>query len=118
MASTTLPNARPPFYRDSKVIAIALQVVFALAVALAGWLLYSNMISELSKLSNSDSPLSWNFLGQTAGFEISEGPAFRPEESYWRAFLIGLANTLRVSLVGIVFATLLGVLTGVTHYLQ
>lgn len=115
MATTSLPTARPPFYRDSKVIAIVLQVLFALGVALFGWLLYSNMISELSKLSNSDSPLSWNFLGQTAGFEISEGPTFRPEESYWRAFLIGLSNTLRVSLVGIVFATLLGVLTGVAR---
>lgn len=115
MATTTLRNARPPFYRDSKVIAIILQVLFALLVLLVGWLLYTNMIAELSKLSNSDSPLSWNFLGQTAGFEISEGPAFQAEESYLRAFFIGLANTLRVSLVGIVFATLLGVLTGVAR---
>jgi general L-amino acid transport system permease protein len=116
MATTTLPNARPPFYRDTKVIAIILQVVFALLVALAGWLLYTNMTSELAAISNSaGSPLSWNFLGQTAGFEISEGPAFRPEETYFRAFLIGLANTLRVSLVGIVLATLLGVVTGIAR---
>lgn len=115
MATTTLPNARPPFYRDAKVIAIILQVLFALLVLLLGWLLYRNLVSELSKLSNSDSPLSWNFLGQTAGFEISEGPAFSPQESYWRAFLIGLANTLRVSLAGIVLATLLGVITGIAR---
>jgi len=115
MATTTLPNARPPFYRDTKVIAIILQVIFALLVLLFGWLLYSNLVAELSAISNSASPLSFNFLGLTAGFEISEGPMFRPEESYWRAFLVGLANTLRVSLVGIVLATLLGVLVGVAR---
>jgi general L-amino acid transport system permease protein len=115
MASSTLPNTKPPFYRDTKAIAIFLQVVFALAVVLVSWLLYANMTSELSRISNSAAPLSWNFLGQTAGFEISEGPAFRPEESYFRAFLIGLANTIRVSVVGIVLATLLGVLAGVAR---
>jgi general L-amino acid transport system permease protein len=116
MATTTLPNARPPFYRDTKIIGIILQVLFALAVFLFGWLLYSNMVSELSAISNSaGSPLTWNYLGQTAGFEISEGPVFRPEESYFRAFLVGLANTLRVSLVGIILATLLGVLTGIAR---
>jgi general L-amino acid transport system permease protein len=116
MTTTTLPHARPPFYRDTKVIGIILQVVFALAVLLFGWLLYSNMISELSRINNSaGSPLTWNFLGQTAGFEISEGPVFRPEESYFRAFLVGFVNTLRVSLVGIVLATLLGVLVGIAR---
>jgi general L-amino acid transport system permease protein len=72
-------------------------------------------MAELSRLSNSAAPLSFNFLGQTAGFEISEGPMFRPEESFWRAFLVGLANTIRVSLVGIVLATLLGLLVGVAR---
>ena len=116
MATTTLTSSRPPFYRDTKVIAIVLQVVFAILVFLFAWLLYSNMISELSAINNSaGSPLTWNFFGQTAGFEISEGPIFRPEESYFRAFLVGFANTLRVSLVGIVLATLLGVLVGVAR---
>ena len=115
MATTALPNARPPFYRDTKVIAIFLQVVFASLVLLFGWLLYSNLVAELSKLSNSAAPLSFNFLNLTAGFEISEGPAFSPEETYWRAFLVGLANTLRVSVVGIVLATVLGVLVGIAR---
>jgi general L-amino acid transport system permease protein len=116
MAPTILPTARPPFYRDTKIIGIILQVLFALAVFLFGWLLYSNMIAELSAISNSaGSPLTWNFLGQTAGFEISEGPVFRAEESYFRAFLVGFANTLRVSIVGIVLATLLGVFVGVAR---
>ena len=116
MTTTTLPSAKPPFYRDTKVIGIILQVVFALAVLLFGWLLYSNMIAELSRINNSaGSPLTWNFLGQTAGFEISEGPVFRAEESYFRAFLVGFVNTLRVSLAGIVLATLLGVLVGIAR---
>ena len=79
MATSTLTSTRPPFYRDTKVIAIILQVVFAILVFLFAWLLYSNMMSELSAINNSaGSPLTWNFFGQTAGFEISEGPMFPP----------------------------------------
>lgn len=116
MATTSLATAKPPFYRDTRVIAILLQILFAAVVLTLGWVLYRNMIAELSAINNaSAAPLSWNFLGVTAGFEISEGPAFRPEESYFRAFLVGLANTLRVSVVGIILATLLGVLAGIAR---
>jgi general L-amino acid transport system permease protein len=116
MAMTTLPNVRPPFYRDTKVIGIILQVVFAILMLLFGWLLYTNMMSELARINNTaGSPLTWNFLGQTAGFAISEGPVFRAEESYFRAFLVGFANTLRVSLVGIVLATMLGTVVGIAR---
>ena len=85
----------------------------------AGWFLYSNMTANLAAINNaSGGRLSWNFLGQTAGFEISEGPAFRPEESYWRAYLVGMINTLRVSVAGIILATILGVLTGIARVLN
>jgi general L-amino acid transport system permease protein len=116
MATSTLTTARPPFYRDTRTIGILLQIFFAIAVIAIGWLLYTNMITELGAINNaSGSPLSWRFLGQTAGFEISEGPAFRPQETYLRAYMVGIANTLRVSIAGVLFATLLGVLAGVAR---
>jgi hypothetical protein len=56
-----------------------------------GWFLYNNMTANLAAINRSSGgALSWNFLGQTAGFAISEGPAFRPEESYWRAYIVGM----------------------------
>ena len=48
------------------------------------------------------------FLRNVAGFGISEGPAFAPTDSYGRALVVGLANTLRVAVLGIVLATVWG----------
>jgi general L-amino acid transport system permease protein len=53
------------------------------------------------------------FLGERAGFDIGEGLlAYTPDASYLRALAAGLANTLRVSLLGILLATPLGALIG------
>jgi len=53
------------------------------------------------------------FLADPAGFNIGELLIdYTSRDSYLRAFLAGAANTLRVSIAGIVLATLLGVLVG------
>ncbi|MBW7882190.1 MAG: ABC transporter permease subunit [Caldilineaceae bacterium] len=114
MATTTLPNTRPPFYRDTRVIAILLQALFLIVVVVVGWFLYTNMVTRLSA-STAGAPLSWTFLGQTAGFGISEGPAFRPEESYLRAYIVGVINTVRVGIAGVILATLLGLFAGIAR---
>lgn len=116
MTSSTFPATRPPFYRDTRVIAILLQLIFLIALLMAGWFLYSNMVARLAAgNTTAGGALSWAFLNQTAGFGISEGPAFRPSESYGRAFLVGVANTLRVGVVGILLATILGQFVGIAR---
>ena len=51
----------------------------------------------------------FDFLSQPAGFGIGETViAFDSSNPYWKAFLVGLTNTLRVAIVGIVIATVLG----------
>lgn len=56
----------------------------------------------------------FDFLLEPAGFSIGESViAFDAGASTLRAFAVGLANTLRVALVGILLATVLGVLAGV-----
>jgi general L-amino acid transport system permease protein len=58
----------------------------------------------------------FGYLGHSAGFEISPGPiAYSSRDTYARALALGLANTLRVSMVGIVIAGALGVLVGVAR---
>jgi len=57
-----------------------------------------------------------DFLDSVAGFEIAESPiAYRATDTYGRALLVGLLNTLMVSFVGIVLATLLGIVVGVAR---
>ncbi len=56
----------------------------------------------------------FDFLTQPAGFAIGESVVpFDSAESYGKAFLVGLSNTLRVAIVGIVLATLIGTLVGI-----
>lgn len=56
----------------------------------------------------------FSFLEREAGFEIGESAFLRysASDSYWRALVVGLTNTLSVSLVGIVLATVLGTAVG------
>jgi len=52
-----------------------------------------------------------------AGFVIGESLfAFDSAEPYWRAFLVGFTNTLRVAVVGIILTTILGTLIGVGRF--
>jgi general L-amino acid transport system permease protein len=56
----------------------------------------------------------FDFLWDTAGFDIGESMlSFDATHAYWQAFLVGLLNTLRVSLIGIVACTLWGTLLGI-----
>ena len=56
----------------------------------------------------------FGFLTQPAGFDIGESVfAFDSADPYWKAFLVGLSNTLRAAVVGIVLTTLLGTLIGI-----
>jgi len=89
--------------------------IFAIAIiALAGWYLAHNTLTNM-RVRGIQS--GFDFLSQTAGFSIGESLyPFDSAESYWKAFLVGISNTLRVAVVGIILATLLGVLLGVGRF--
>ena len=58
----------------------------------------------------------FGFLTRAAGFEIASGPIeFSSRDTYARALFVGFLNTLRVSLLGIVLSTVLGVALGVAR---
>jgi general L-amino acid transport system permease protein len=101
-----------PFYRNVRVLAWLAQVAFALGVVGLGWLLLSTMLGNLQKQGI---PISFAFLPQPAGFGISEGLPFQPSQSYLTAFGVGVVNTLRAAVTGIILATLLGIGIGVAR---
>lgn len=104
--------ARPPFWRDERVLAVLTQILVVGAVLVLLYWLYSNLIAALSvRFAN---PISFDFLQQTASFDIKESLiAYSRTSSYSRAFMVGLLNTLIVAVLGIIFATILGVVIGV-----
>ncbi len=100
------------FYRDIRFLKVLFQILFLLGVAALAGFFYANMIKGLSDQGH---PLSLSFLDNEAGFEISEGIDFEASDSYLKAFWVGVVNTLRVSILGIVCATVLGFIFGVAR---
>ena len=99
-----------PFWRDVRVLRVADQIAFTLAaLAVAAWL-----VSNLNQaLEARGLDLSFSFLRRTAGFAITQGPGMVRTDPYWKAFLVGLANSLSVILAGLVLTTLIGLLAGI-----
>ncbi|MEZ4634652.1 MAG: hypothetical protein R2856_06700 [Caldilineaceae bacterium] len=109
MSARTLPRDATPFYRDTRILAIIAQIIFVVAIVLVLGFFIRNMILGLRA---SNIPIGWGFLQQEAGFAISEGPTFAPSDTYLQAYLVGVANTLRIAVSGIILTTLLGLLWG------
>ena len=101
-----------PFYRDVRFLKVFFQILFLIGIILLAGFLYSNMLNGLRKQNLA---LDLSFLGSEAGFGISEGIAYDPSESYLKAFWVGVVNTLKVSIIGIVFATVLGFIFGIAR---
>ena len=111
--SLTVVSGKIPFWRDVRVLRILFQVVFLLGVILLLAILYTNMLKGLRGLGLT---LNLNFLQDEAGFDISEGAIpYDPSDTYLKAFWVGILNTLRVSIIGIVCATLIGLLFGIAR---
>ena len=78
-------------------------------LGLGAWLL----TSTLDHLRARGVRAGFDFLTDPAGFEIGESWFhFESSQPFWRAFLVGLANMVRVAVPGIVLATVLGTLLG------
>ena len=87
-------------------------VVVGIAVALVAWL-WSNAVHNLSARRIST---GFAFLGREAGMPIADAwLAYSPKNTYLRAFIVGLVNTLRVAVIGIMLATVLGTVIGIAR---
>jgi general L-amino acid transport system permease protein len=98
---------------DPRVRAVLYQVLLVAAVVLAGWYLVHNTIINMQRQGIA---AGFSFLSREAAFAISETPIdYSPSDTYGRAFLVGLLNTLYVAALGIVLATILGTLVGIAR---
>ena len=112
-------SAAPPKKRDfslrSKAMRGVLYQLLALGlIVLAVWFLAHNTLENM-RVRGIQS--GFDFLSGPAGFDIGETPIpYESNQPYWKAFLVGVVNTLRVAVVGIVLTTLLGTLVGVGRF--
>ncbi len=108
----SLNSTNTPFWRDIRFIRILLQILFLLGVLLLAGILYTNMQRGLKNLNLE---LNLDFLSNEAGFYISEGGGYDPSDAYHNAFWVGILNTIKVSLIGIISATVLGLFFGIAR---
>ncbi|MBO9369146.1 MAG: ABC transporter permease subunit [Chloroflexi bacterium] len=102
-----------PFWRDVRFLRFFSQLLFLLIVAGVLGYLFQNMLQALRQQGL---VLGFSFLRLTAGFDIGETLIpYDRSSTYGRAFLVGLLNTANVSLLGILFATLIGIVVGVAR---
>ncbi len=100
--------------RSKAVRALAYQVVAVALIGLVAWFLAHNTFENM-RVRGIQS--GFDFLAQPAGFDIGEVViAYDALDPYWKAFLIGLLNTLRVALIGIVLTTLIGTAVGIGRF--
>ncbi len=111
--SVTSSRQGIPFWRDERVLQAISQVVFLALVVSFGYFLYHNMMTALAQRGLLP---SFHWLKLTAGFDIGEHLiSYSRASTYGRAFIVGVLNTLLVSFLGIIFATLLGIIVGVAR---
>ncbi len=103
-----------PLLRDPRVRSLVFQVLLILAVAgvaaLLGWMAWAN-------LRRANVASGFGFWNEVAGFDISQTliDYSSSASTYGRAFWVGLVNTLVVSAIGIVLATVVGFVVGIAR---
>mgnify|MGYP000203101202 CR=1 FL=1 len=107
------PNESVRWLYDPKVRAVFYQIL-----ALAGVLAFIAYITNnaLTNLEARGITTGFRFLSEPAGFGIIQTLVEYTEQfSYGRTFIVGLLNTVLVSFIGIIFATILGFIIGVAR---
>src|SRR6266446_8538539 len=104
---------RPPPWNDSRIRSVAWQIIFVgIVVGLIAFLVHNTLVN----LHRQNIASGFGFLDREAAFGIGESLiAYSPADTYARAFLVGLLNTLYVSALGIVLATVLGTFMGIAR---
>ena len=99
--------------RNEGYRAILFQVIALASVVGLFWWLVDNTMTNMAARGMS---AGFDFLPVTSGFGIGFTLIpFKESDSYWKVFQVGVLNTLLVSFVSIVFATIFGLLIGLAR---
>ncbi|MEO1522157.1 MAG: ABC transporter permease subunit [Cyanobacteria bacterium J06633_2] len=108
------PEEKIIIWRDERFWKIAFQVITLALVIIALSLLVTNFSRNLARQGTT---FGFSFLQNSAGFGVGESLVdYRPQDPYLRVIQTGLVNSLRMIVVGIVLATVVGILAGVASF--
>jgi general L-amino acid transport system permease protein len=110
-ALSSAPRAKVAPWNDPVIRGWVFQIVVVGLVGLLAWYLVSNTIDNLERQKIAS---GFHYLEREAGFEIGDTMIeYSPASTYARAIFVGLLNTLKVSILGVIMATILGTLLGI-----
>lgn len=108
------PKKKSWSWRSQAFRGLIYQLVAIGLIAAVVWFIAHNTLYNM-KIRGIQS--GFDFLSGPAGFDIGESLyPFDSAQPYWQAFLVGLSNTLRVAMLGIILTTILGTLLGVGRF--
>jgi general L-amino acid transport system permease protein len=106
-----MANAKIPLWHNQRVIGILLQIVVISLVFAVLIVLGNNLVNNFQE---KNLEFGFDFLGSQASFDISDRLIdFQARDTYSKAILVGLLNSLGVMVVGIILATLIGITVGI-----
>ncbi len=104
-------HQKTPLWRNGTVLKWTAQLVVLIAV-IALFVTMAN--TAFGNFERSDITFGWKWLADPTGVQIREGIDILPDSGA-KAILVGIVNTLRVAISGIIVATILGTLIGVAR---
>ena len=108
-----LPRRPRMSWSDPRLRSALFQILAVAAVGFVIWYLVANTIANLASRNIAT---GFDFLNRQASFAIGESLIpYDAADSYFRALVVGLLNTLRVAVVGLVLATILGGVLGIAR---
>jgi general L-amino acid transport system permease protein len=118
-ADPRLAKAGPPrrpirlSWSDERLRGIVWQVLVVGVIGTVIWWLWSNTVHNLEVRRIAT---GFGFLQREAGLPIGESLIeYEPTDNYLRALMVGVLNTLKVAVVGVILATILGTLIGIAR---
>lgn len=102
-----------PLWRDERFLKIAGQILVLAIIFVIFAIIANNISVNFRRLGLN---FGFNFLNNPASFGIGDSAIpYNSTDSFSRALLVGMVNTLRVAVLGIILATLLGIIAGIAR---
>jgi general L-amino acid transport system permease protein len=114
MATPSTPPKKSWSWRSQAFRGLVYQLVTVALILLVVFYLANNTSTNMKARGIQS---GFDFMLGGAGFDIGESLfPFDSAEPYWKAYLVGFVNTLRVAVIGIILTTILGTLVGVGRF--
>jgi general L-amino acid transport system permease protein len=108
-----LTPGKPPIWNDPHYRALFFQILLVIGL---GAFLYTIVNNTLSNMETRGISTGFAFLTERSGFDILQSLIpYSADSTYGRTFIVGLLNTILITILGIFFATILGFIVGVAR---